>query len=63
MDTEKQIQSILQLYKNKNYNKASSICEKIIRKNDKILIRFDKIREVKSSCVSMIMKINNIYHG
>lgn len=36
MDTGKQIQNILQLYKNKNYNKASSICEKIIRKNDKI---------------------------
>ena len=36
MDTGEQIQNILQLYKNKNYNKASSICEKIIRKNDKI---------------------------
>jgi tetratricopeptide (TPR) repeat protein len=36
MDIGKQIQNILQLYKNKNYNKALSICEKLIRKNDKI---------------------------
>ena len=36
MHVGEQIQNILKHYKNKDYNKALSICENIIKINDKI---------------------------